>query len=663
MDLGRSTLLAGILVMALLQLATPMHYVAAQSRSTEVSEDITNDTYWAKVDGPYDIVDDITIHDGAKLEIENGAEVRFKQSCGLYVEGTLVANDVTFKLLEPSVFRWNGIRFENAEQTGHPLTDIRVDMADYAIDVYGTDLEIVRGSVTNSGWYGINVEAGGTLKLRDSEVLNGEGEGIACYGNVEATGSTVVAYTGFTAGMACSGLVEKSVITTTSNAGIVAEEGSTIAFKDNLINGTLEDTSTGIEIEEGSKITVRGNDIVGHFDGILLDSEAAVIQGNSIRNYQFSGVDSSVNVEISDTFWGIADPTTWSSIPEPANEKVTITRPLSAPFDLPGIAQPPSVWITSHRDEDILKGLVTFMGKAQDPDPLDQIEKVEIRILDSDDREVVPWKQCGGKESWTVTWDTRDHEAGVYYIYLRASSGGDVVTDLGVAVYADTGGGGLGDQDWGLLVYVCTGIVIIGFVIVIVLVYFFVSRQRKKEKAAREQAQAQQATYQVQYYQAQAQAQTLAQQAQQQAQAEAIRKEEAFILEDVFLIYKDGRLIHHDTRRLKPEIDDEMLGGMFTAIQEFIAQSFPTEDGSRGVINEIKYGDAKILLEHGDFVYLATVVKDLKDTDRLHERMAQLIRAIETRTRESLEKWDGQLEALSEAKGMTKLIFTDDPIG
>ena len=145
-------------------------------------------------------------------------------------------------------------------------------------------------------------------------------------------------------------------------------------------------------------------------------------------------------------------------------------------------------------------------------------------------------------------------------------------------------------------------------------------------------------------------------------QAKAEPEEEAYILEDVFLIFKDGRLIHHDTRRLKPEVDNEMLGGMFTAIQEFISQTFPTEDGSKGMIDEIKYGDAKILLEHGKYVYLAAVVKELKDTEKLHERMSKLIKAIEARTEDTLSTWDGQVEALAEAKKMTKLIFTDDPI-
>jgi hypothetical protein len=38
------------------------------------------------------------------------------------------------------------------------------------------------------------------------------------------------------------------------------------------------------------------------------------------------------------------------------------------------------------------------------------------------------------------------------------------------------------------------------------------------------------------------------------------------VIDDIFLIYKDGRLISHNTRKLKPDSDDQVLVSMFTAV-------------------------------------------------------------------------------------------------
>jgi hypothetical protein len=132
-------------------------------------------------------------------------------------------------------------------------------------------------------------------------------------------------------------------------------------------------------------------------------------------------------------------------------------------------------------------------------------------------------------------------------------------------------------------------------------------------------------------------------------------------IEDVFLVSADGRLIHHDARRLKPEVDQQVLGGMFTAIQDFIGSSFRATDGSRGAVKEIRYADSRILLEQGKFLYLA-VVTEMGDTSRLQERMSRLVRLIEARCSSELQDWDGNVESVTEAKRLTRLILGNEPI-
>jgi len=133
------------------------------------------------------------------------------------------------------------------------------------------------------------------------------------------------------------------------------------------------------------------------------------------------------------------------------------------------------------------------------------------------------------------------------------------------------------------------------------------------------------------------------------------------MIEDVFLVYRDGRLIHHDARRLKPEVDQDLLGGMLTAIQDFVSRSFPSSDGTPGTVKEIRYANNRILLENGRYLYLA-VVTDMQDTVALQARMASLVRLIESRCQSGLAEWDGNLESLAEAKRLSRLMLTDEPI-
>jgi hypothetical protein len=135
---------------------------------------------------------------------------------------------------------------------------------------------------------------------------------------------------------------------------------------------------------------------------------------------------------------------------------------------------------------------------------------------------------------------------------------------------------------------------------------------------------------------------------------------EDIVIEDVFLIYKDGRLLHHDTRRLKPDVDDDMLVGMFTAIQDFIKGAFPSEsdDPTKNVINEIMRGDEKILIEHGRFVYLAVVAR-ASDTKRIHARMKDIIGEMERACAKELEGWTGNVAEIIAAKQFTKRLITE----
>ena len=115
------------------------------------------------------------------------------------------------------------------------------------------------------------------------------------------------------------------------------------------------------------------------------------------------------------------------------------------------------------------------------------------------------------------------------------------------------------------------------------------------------------------------------------------------IIDEVFLIYKDGRLIKHFTRRLKPDVDQDILSGMLTAVQDFIRDSFKGETGD---LNHMQFGRFQILMGHGRFITVAAVLMG----DEIEPFRPQIIKAIDQMEDDYevvLRDWEGDIDQLN----------------
>jgi len=79
-----------------------------------------------------------------------------------------------------------------------------------------------------------------------------------------------------------------------------------------------------------------------------------------------------------------------------------------------------------------------------------------------------------------------------------------------------------------------------------------------------------------------------------------------YLVEDVFLIHVDGRLIAHESRQFRQEIDEDIFSGMLTVVQDFIRDSF--RHRSETGIKRLDFGQSKILIERSQHCYLTAVV-------------------------------------------------------
>ena len=122
------------------------------------------------------------------------------------------------------------------------------------------------------------------------------------------------------------------------------------------------------------------------------------------------------------------------------------------------------------------------------------------------------------------------------------------------------------------------------------------------------------------------------------------------VIEDVFVIYHDGRLISHQARRLAPEMDSDIVSSMLTAIMNFIKDSF--SKGEEGNLKSFEYGEKKILLCHREKVYLAMVMSG-KETPGIRARMNSALSEIEYKFGDKLKDWNGRVD---EFKGIGKAL-------
>jgi len=117
-----------------------------------------------------------------------------------------------------------------------------------------------------------------------------------------------------------------------------------------------------------------------------------------------------------------------------------------------------------------------------------------------------------------------------------------------------------------------------------------------------------------------------------------------FAIEDIFLMYIDGRLILHNTRRIKADMDADIMTSMLTAVQAFVKESLGMDKGTE--LGAMEYGDNKILLRKGKHVVLAAVIEGTEPAG-FRDEMKNAISNIEGEYGPTLASWDGMASKLA----------------
>jgi len=122
-----------------------------------------------------------------------------------------------------------------------------------------------------------------------------------------------------------------------------------------------------------------------------------------------------------------------------------------------------------------------------------------------------------------------------------------------------------------------------------------------------------------------------------------------YALENLFLIHNDGRLVAHVTREENTLLDKDVVSAMFTAVQEFVRDSF--QKGEVG-LKKLEIGEKNVLIEKGRSAYLALIYSGWPQKETF-DMLPVLLRDIEERYKDRLGHWNGTVKTVD---GVEKML-------
>jgi len=118
------------------------------------------------------------------------------------------------------------------------------------------------------------------------------------------------------------------------------------------------------------------------------------------------------------------------------------------------------------------------------------------------------------------------------------------------------------------------------------------------------------------------------------------------LIEQAFLIYKDGALLAHATGRVVKDMDTVLFTSMLTVIQDFVKDSF--KDEKKWDLRKLEFEGHKIMIEYSTTgnLRIALVYRGKGDEERLLSTARVTLARVEHAFGDILRDWDGNLDDL-----------------
>jgi hypothetical protein len=132
------------------------------------------------------------------------------------------------------------------------------------------------------------------------------------------------------------------------------------------------------------------------------------------------------------------------------------------------------------------------------------------------------------------------------------------------------------------------------------------------------------------------------------------RMSKRYMLEDLFVIGKDGKPLVHKTTRTRPDRDEDIFSGMLTVIRDFTADTFREEKGTLKSF-ELEE-DKKILMKAAEVFYVAAIYSG-KEPRSAIDSLGAFVQDMETMYGPLISSWTGAMDDLGDLPDMADFFI------
>ncbi|RMF42155.1 MAG: hypothetical protein D6755_11795, partial [Anaerolineae bacterium] len=138
----------------------------------------------------------------------------------------------------------------------------------------------------------------------------------------------------------------------------------------------------------------------------------------------------------------------------------------------------------------------------------------------------------------------------------------------------------------------------------------------------------------------------------------AMRDALPFRIQEIFLVqHGSGLLMAHSHPGSAEVADSDLVSAMLTAIRDFVRDSFG-EEGEDAELDEVQYGDERIIVQSGRYAYLAVVVEGV-EPEGFRARLRQFVADLHVRHGSALRDFDGDPETLPNLQNILAQLVLD----
>jgi len=263
-----------IMIFAVFTFANSLFFFAASA--TYIEGDITQDTVWTLTDSPFVVSKNVIVYPNATLTIEPGVEVRFGGDFWLIVNGRLIANGTSDRMItftsnkdQPQAGDWSTIILSN-RTVQSTLAYCSIEYAKNGTTIANGNVEIKNCEINNNLQNGITI-VNGTAEVRNNEITSNSQSGIYVTGVNQVT-------------------IQDNTIR--SNAHGIILTGNSTSGVNIRQNNVLSNTQSGIKLDANaySNVDILYNILSANNKGFYVSGNASTSITNNSISYNTLGI-------------------------------------------------------------------------------------------------------------------------------------------------------------------------------------------------------------------------------------------------------------------------------------------------------------------------------------------------------------------------------------